>query len=261
LQDSASSDVPSVDREASVECDPLSKVTDSGIFGCGEDSHCVKSEESELGGFCVSSKQAPSIDRALQQNATCVENDSFGFTCDCSEFDNTRGAGNLTCILSEYCIGTICVNLTYSASYNGDGSYSYERCIELEPNMTPMGLESYCYYVSSVLNSTECEMKANGVVCNSCEFEQSTCPSHPTMKLAVVDCTNTVFNITGSLCENSLLTILEASMETTTPSKTGAPSAAPSMPTTATTSGSSQEAKVTLVVSAAAAAWMASFGM
>jgi hypothetical protein len=66
VQDSASSEVPSDDREASVECDPLSKVNDSGIFGCGVDVHCVESEESKLGGFCVSAKQAPSINRALQ---------------------------------------------------------------------------------------------------------------------------------------------------------------------------------------------------
>jgi hypothetical protein len=70
LQHSASNDVPSDDREASVECDPLSIVNDSGILACGIVSHCVESEESEMGGFCVASKQASSISRDLQV-ATC----------------------------------------------------------------------------------------------------------------------------------------------------------------------------------------------
>jgi hypothetical protein len=39
MQDSASSEVAFENREASVECHPLSKGTDSGIFGCGMDLH------------------------------------------------------------------------------------------------------------------------------------------------------------------------------------------------------------------------------
>jgi hypothetical protein len=37
------------------------------------DSHCVESEESEMGGLCVANNLAPSINRALQSNATCDE--------------------------------------------------------------------------------------------------------------------------------------------------------------------------------------------
>ena len=99
----ASSEIASVDRQPAIECNPLLKATDAGIFACGIDSHCIKSEESKLGGFCVAFEQAPILSHALQLfNFTCVEGpDADGFTCDCSLFNNTSDLGSYTCSLPE----------------------------------------------------------------------------------------------------------------------------------------------------------------
>jgi hypothetical protein len=160
-QDSALGKVPSDNREASVECDPLSKVTDPGIFGCGMDSHCVASEESEMGGFCVTTKQAPSIDRELQESAViCLEEIESGLgnlTCDCSQFDTT--GGNFTCT-GPFCYSYACGTETFSYSLDfADGSFAFDNCFVGTPFM---GLESYCTSYSS--SPPECEIKVNGVV-------------------------------------------------------------------------------------------------
>jgi hypothetical protein len=284
VQDSASREIPYDDREASVECNPLSKVTDSGIFGCGLDRHCVESEESKMGGLCVAASMAPSINRALQENDFyCDEGtDETGTTCDCSQFNQTSGVGNATCT-GPFCVGMYCGNFTSRASSYADGSFQYESCYELSGNTTAMGLESYCYSnsFSSDLNSTECEIKGNGVACNSCEYGQVTCPAGNYFDLGTVfDCTNTVMNIEGNTCDAPVIYLFagveflpETDMPATpemdmpaTPNTdmpatpdTGPPSATP-MPTKATSSGRSHTAKVPIIVSAAAAAWMASFG-
>jgi hypothetical protein len=145
VQDSVSSEVASGDREASVECDPLSKATDSGIFGCGVDRHCVVSEESELGGLCVADNLAPSINRELQSDVTCVYGDE-GLLCDYCQFNRTSRTGNVTCS-GQFCFETFCGNYTVSGSWNADGSYSLKECYDL--NKTAMGLESFCYFFSN----------------------------------------------------------------------------------------------------------------
>jgi hypothetical protein len=303
VQDKASSEVISDDREASGECDPLSRETDSGMFGCDMDSHCVESEESKLGGFCVALKQAPSINRALRENVTCVEKPSeeyaaecnCTYTCDCSQFNNTSGFGTFTCT-EEDCFeesGEVCATFRTSYTNNADGTYEVESCFEFSGDLgaAAPGLESYCSSENSDLNSTECEIKVNDVVCNSCEFQQATCPANSSSPLRdVFDCTNTVMNIQGNECASGSVvgsfldagvmpttTSLETGppsaspaempttdagdMPTTTPFETGPPSASPvEMPSPATSSGRSLTAKVAIVVSAAAAAWMASFG-
>jgi hypothetical protein len=241
LHDSALSDVPSDDREASVECDPLSKVTDSGIFGCGMDSHCVKSEESEMGGFCVASKQAPSVSRALQAEVpSCGEVFVvLGFTCDCissTSYDNTAyvGSNSFNCT-GEYCLGVNpCTSAGVASTYYADGSFKVEICDEYS-EVTALPFESYCITLISDLNSTECAVKIDDVLCNSCEFENKTCPTdanHAERCCHIVDCTNTAAKVQGNSCD---------------------------LPP-ATSSGSSHAAKVTIVVSTAAAALMASFG-
>jgi hypothetical protein len=261
VQDSASSKVAFDDREASVECNPRSKVSDSGIFSCGMDSHCVESEESEMGGLCVSSKQATSFNRALQQNVTCVEGpDAYGTTCECSEFNNTSGVGPFVCI-GGFCVGTTCVIASSTTSIFYDGSYIIGRCYGL--NTTVLGLESYCYSVNSDISSTECEITADGVVCNSCKLEQESCPAHSELSLGTVfDCTNTVMNIQGNTCNATVINLfLNMSMQPTAPPETGPPNASPNeMPSPATNSGSCHAATVPIVVSAVAAAWMAFFG-
>jgi hypothetical protein len=241
VQDSASSAVPSHDREeASVECDPLSKVTDSGIFGCGMDGHCVESEESELGGFCVPANLAPSINksinRALQENVTCVEGpDEDNLTCDCSQFNETSEVGLFTCS-GPFCIGTVCGTGDNSYLYTDDG-WRMESCVT-DLSTTLMGIESYCLSYSHDGSSLQCEIKANGVVCNSCEMETVKCSYSSVSN--VFDCTNTVLNISGNTCNGSAVeSFLEA---------------------TATSSGSSHAAKAIIVVSAVAAAWIASLG-
>jgi hypothetical protein len=281
VQDSGSSEVPSDDREASVECDPRSKVADYGIFGCGMDSHCVESEESELGGFCVALKRAPSINRALQANLTCVEKISeedaatcnCTYTCDCSQFNNTSGSGSIKCTgTSQYCFGEsaqkICgsYDFSYNFTTNADGSYDLDYCDYDFSGVlgTAVGLESFCYVyrnVSSDYKSVECEIKVNDVACDICEFNQVTCPANSSFPLGNdFDCTNTVLNIEGNECTSggAKESFVDAGMPTTTRTETGPPSAPPPVETS---SGSSPAAKVTNVVAAAAAAWMASFGI
>jgi hypothetical protein len=238
VQDSALSEVPSDDREASVECDPLSKVvTDSGIFDCGMDGHCVESEESELGGFCVAANLAPSINRALQSYNPCVK-DEQGRLCDCSSTTNA------TCTKS-FCWkkSKVCGNYTISGSWNADGSYSFEKCYDLKE--TAMGLESYCYSSTYDLTSMECKIKFNGVECISCEVDKVTCAADSSNGDGTVfDCTNTILKSEGNQCKADPVDYF-----------VGANLAA-------TSSGRSHTAKVPIVVSAAAAAsaWMASFG-
>jgi hypothetical protein len=281
VQDSALSEVPSDDREASVECDPLSKVvTDSGIFGCGMNNRCVESEESGMGGFCVADNMAPSINRALQQNVTCVGTPRDGLTCDCSDFDNTNSVGNFTC-REDFCYETVCGNSTYSQSNAADGWFSRKVCRNY--NATVLGLESYCFSFSfsSDPYSAECEIEADDVVCNSCKWDYASCPAGSLLP-TFFDCTNTVMNFQGDTCDGTVLAMLYyASMPTTAPPETGSPSASsdempspataptrsgpPSaspneMPSPVTSSGSSHAAKVTVVVSVAAAACVASFG-
>jgi hypothetical protein len=276
VQDSASSEVRSDDREASVECDPLSKMTDSGILGCAMDLHCIESEESEMGGLCVAANLAPSINRALQQDSNfyCDEGtDEDGFTCDCSQFNQSSGVGNFTCSLPS-CWGTICMLVSFSSSYNADGSYNIRNCFEL--NSTIMGLDSYCSFfsISSDFDVTECGFEFNGIAFNSCEYTQEICP-YPENPF-VFDCTNTITNIQGDSCDDprafeSFFSKIEtfapsASSDDmpspgTDPTEPGRPSASPEvMPSPAKSSGGSHAAKVTVVVSAAAAAWVATFG-
>jgi hypothetical protein len=241
VQDSASSEVASGDREASVECDPLSKMSDSGIFGCGMDSHCVESEESKLGGLCVAANLAPSVNRALQAYKPCVQ-DEQGRLCDCSQFNSTINAGNATCTKS-FCWETFCGNYTISGSWNADGSYSFEKCYDLKE--TAMGLESYCYSSTYDLTSMECKIKFNGVECISCEVDKVTCAADSSNGDGTVfDCTNTILKSEGNQCKADPVDYF-----------VGANLAA-------TSSGRSHTAKVPIVVSAAAAAsaWMASFG-
>jgi hypothetical protein len=100
-QGTVSSEIPSVDQEPAIECAPLSKAPDAGIFTCGMDRHCVESEESELGGFCVAVKQAPILSHVLQWYTwECMEDNGYS-TCDCSLFNNISGLGSLTCTYPE----------------------------------------------------------------------------------------------------------------------------------------------------------------
>jgi hypothetical protein len=282
-QDSASSEIPSDDREASVECDPHSKVTDSGIFGCGMDGHCVESEESELGGFCVALKLALSVNRALQQDVRCVEGpDEDGKTCDCSVFNNTSGFGTFTCIESEYCFveSPETCGIERSNTYNADGSYGSGYCFD--PTDGGELVNKFCYSTTFTALGLpeECEFKVNDVVCNSCAFDQEECPANSEKILGTVfDCKNTVINKQGNTCDSifGFLSSLDDGVPTTAPSGTEPPSASPveelglptsgtvgsTMPTTESTnsSGGRLTANMTIVVSAAVTAWLASFGI
>jgi hypothetical protein len=241
------------------------------------DSHCVESEESELGGFCAALKQAPSINRALQQNVTCVEmiseDDAAAcnctYACDCSQFNNTSGFGTFACTgTGEYCLGESmdkcgAVENRVNATFNADGSYNVVDCLYDVGGVfdAALGLESYCYSFSSDLTSVECEITVNGVACKICEYDQVTCPANSSDHLRTVfDCTNTVMNMKGNMCDTDPInSFVDAGMPRTDPLETDPPSASPTPP--ATSSGSSLTAKVTIVVSAAAGAWMASFGI
>jgi hypothetical protein len=181
-QGTASSEIPSVDWEPATECDPLLKAPDAGIFACGMDGHCVESEESELGGFCVAFEQAPILSHALQlggwSGTTCGLYKE-GATCDCSLFNNTSGEGTFTC---TYCEGysqeecpTVCGN--FELAYNITNIMAYSAsCLEPEGGVPA---ESLCYSWSfdrSSMMRTECEFKINNVTCNSCSIVDSCLP-------------------------------------------------------------------------------------
>jgi hypothetical protein len=264
VQGSASGEIPSDAREATIECDPLSQAPDAGIFVCGVDSHCIESEESELGGFCVAFKQAPTLSRALQ-SFNCTDGlNGDGATCDCSLFDNTTGLGSYACTYpAGECIAgypTVCgkreVNVTLTNS-----SVAYTTCIEPDGGVPA---ESLCYSLdyNSISNITTCEFEINNVICKSCSYE-NTCPANSVQQGgSIFDCTNTVVNVKGSTCETGLVGSffdVGSGMPSSAPLET--PSASPvEMPMPATSSGSSHTAKVAIVVSASGAAWLASFG-
>jgi hypothetical protein len=179
-------------------------------------------------------------------------------------------------------------------TYVADGSYYYEGCYEFDA--TVMGVESYCF---SVIPSGECEFKANDVPCASCGSEQVTCPDNVT-RTAFDCTNTILGIQGDTCYGDIIDTLLLAASETASPFETSAPglpeeTAVPDsetevpdsetnvpdsfdsdMPTTPPleqpsaspietvapdrSSGSSHAAKVAIVVSAAAAAWMASFG-
>jgi hypothetical protein len=101
-------------------------------------------------------------------------------------------------------------------------------------------------------------MKANGVVCNSCKLNQDICPANSTYypeAQFVFDCTNTIMNMEGNTCDAEVIAFFVDETET------GQPSPSPDeTPSPATSSGSCHAARVPIVVSAAVAVWMASFG-
>jgi hypothetical protein len=185
-QGTASSEIPFVDRELAIECDPLLKPPDAGIFACGMDSHCVESEESELGGFCVAFEQAPILNRALQPEVECVDVNEDGAICDCSLFNNTSGVGSFTCSNPDYCVGQyfgvfprVCGNLEITYAFPGNQSGTTTYCFEPDGGMPA---ESLCYsssYSSMLYNGTswECEFKVNDIKCNSCLVEDY-CPAN-----------------------------------------------------------------------------------
>jgi hypothetical protein len=203
------------------------------------DSHCVESEESEMGGFCVASKQASSISRALQDVPNCDPT-----TCDCSQFDSTTLVGIFTCTGDG--------STNYSYMYNADGSYIVEACTDYS-GVTDSPYDSYCISVSSDLTSIKCGIKIDDVLCNSCEFDDEACPANANgggTCCRTFDCTNTVAANEGDSCKD----------ETMVPLMTDAPNASPSeMLPPATSSGSCHATKVAIVVSVAAAVWMVSF--
>ena len=312
VQGTASSDIPSVDRGASVECDPLSKAPDAGIFACGVDRHCVESEESELGGFCVALERAPILSRVLQADFTdsCTDGaDGLNKTCDCSQFNNTSGVGSFTCTTEGFCFeeyATVCGK--YEVTYTVENAYTYtfEYCFEPDGGMPA---ESLCYSKSYEPDAFECEFKVNDAICSNCS---DSCPASSTESGSTFDCTNTVLDVQGNTCETGRVgsffgvgivpttapldtpsTSPVEEMPTTSTAPFETPSASPmplapfspfatpakEMPTTstapfdtpsappvemsspATSSGSRQTAKVTIVVSVAGAACLASFGV
>ena len=204
VQGTASSEIPSVDREVSIECNPLSKPPDAGIFVCGIGSRCVKSKESELGGFCVAFEQAPILNRALQVEdslPSCTDGTNDGVTCDCTLFNNTSGVGNFTCTYEECVEGypTVCGKYEVTITIKNAYTYTYTAEICFEPG-GGVPAESLCYSLSYDSNARACEFKVNDAVCSSCLFVDS-CPANSTESGFTFDCTNTVLNTQGNTCE------------------------------------------------------------
>jgi hypothetical protein len=76
------------------ECDPESDEPDVGVLSCGAGRYCVESDESKIGGFCVSSPDE--LDRALQGGDTlldgvytvfCPDDSLYGDQCNCTNYD------------------------------------------------------------------------------------------------------------------------------------------------------------------------------
>jgi hypothetical protein len=210
-QNSASSEVSSDHGEGSVECYPLSKATDTGIFGCGIDSHCVDSEKSKLGGFCVAIKQArlcPSIVRCNKMWVVLKDLMKMESHPTVASFNTTSGVGTIiTTYPEEFCLGEsgdLC-GIERSYTINPDGSYGTGYCFD------PMNggelVYNFCYSTSfSALGYGEgCEVKVNDVVSSSCAFGLENCPANSEQELgAVFDCTNAVINKQGNTCDTIL---------------------------------------------------------
>ena len=94
LKNSKNSDNKNKSPEDFQLCDPESDEPDVGVLSCGVGSYCVESDESKIGGFCVSSPDE--LDRALQGGDTlldgiytvfCPEDALYGEQCNCTNYD------------------------------------------------------------------------------------------------------------------------------------------------------------------------------
>ena len=153
-------------RKDAKECNPRSSNPDVGIFSCGTDNHCIKDDESTLGGFCVAYMEArteAAMHRSLQDGGLC---DDIYLNCDCQDFAN--GVGTYVCTSSE-CVDdadTICGTKKNVVVVNDDGSYRTSTCF-VDTDGSP--IESYCYTtLYDGFTKSGCELEYNGVMCSSC---------------------------------------------------------------------------------------------
>lgn len=148
-------------NDGRVECDPaLTAVFDAGVLPCGEDftTYCLESQESLLGGYCVTVDDTNPDSfhfrhhRQLQEgdNSTLIdvvegicidEADDDEMTCQNCMADNSTYTGSFDCTFTEYCfnISSLCVNGTdyafcgsesITGSVTAPGSYTYKTWYE-----------------------------------------------------------------------------------------------------------------------------------
>lgn len=209
-----------------VECNP-----DVGIFACGKstETRCVASNESTLGGFCVTYQKARStaFHRGLQDGGLCGD---YYLQCDCTNVD-ANGVGSYTCTQPNECIdsaGQVCGTIEDAITVNADSSYSSSKCFVLEAggaveNALDSPISQYCYtVVSDGTAKTQCTLEIDNVECNSCT--PIDCPGDITA--ASLDCTNIDPLAVGNTCSGALK-VLDLLAGTLTSAPTAAPTAAP----------------------------------
>lgn len=183
------------------ECNP-----DVGIFSsCGASNkmiHCIESDESTLGGFCVEYKKAYS--RQLQDGGLC---DDIYIDCNCDGV--VDGVGSYTCTRPGECLdadGQVCGTFEDDVTVNNDGSYSSTKCFAVTSggaveNAFDSPIESYCFTVENDgSETTSCMLKIDNVECDSCT--PVLCPGGSTAEN--VDCTNIDPVAVGNSCGDAL---------------------------------------------------------
>ncbi|KAG7343779.1 hypothetical protein IV203_021787 [Nitzschia inconspicua] len=201
--------------DSSQECDPLDDKADVGILSCGTGRYCVESDDSSLGGYCVTTE----VSRKLQDNSTlisdlfdaCYAEDQQDSDCSCQGFNLEAYTGSISCVYAETCFdaparcygqnNTICYTQEYHLTITGVMAGTARTCYTL----TAPEVQSYCY--SLFIPDDVCEIEIDGTKCNSCSYTED---SDGCMDF---DCTNTNFPTASSICgSNNIPTLMARSM-------------------------------------------------
>jgi len=198
------------------ECDPESDELDVGVLSCGAGRYCVESDDSNLGGFCVSSPDE--LDRGLQAGPTlfenlyvnfCADGSPYADGCNCTGADPDSYTLNVACMEEETCDEyvslcgenvTSCIMYDFAFALTAPLVYTWDRCFEdTEPYS-----QKTCYQLNRDSDSYECTISVDDVECNSCVVASGLDAYGNNRTCYDFDCTNTVSRRAGSLCEDGV---------------------------------------------------------
>ena len=182
------------------ECEPLDGDPDIGILACSYNEHCVESDASSLGGFCISYEHDGRLLKQVLPSNVC--DPSYTGTkfqnCNCSNFDVTTNTGAFSCqIYDYYCfLPKYCGALVIYRTILPNGQESSNYCYQI---VTPSSVD-ICYGINS---TPECYLSVNGTTCSSCEIVNVA--QLNATGCYQFDCTNTIANFSGNDCKNEFL--------------------------------------------------------